>query len=203
MKLKDFRKRMKKPIFQTAEARVVCFTDKPAVLNLQLHQWTKSGDLISLKRGLFMFSDAEPPKTEIAKQLYSPCYFSLEYVLNFYGILPDAVFEYTLVTTKTTRRFETTAGIFAYHKMKREAFTGFDPVTLMAEKEKALVDYFYLRGRSFTADDDFWKQSRLEAVATDIDFKKVFRYAKLFESKKLTFLLHSFFAYAKSHQARR
>ncbi|MBI2638082.1 hypothetical protein HYW83_00640 [Candidatus Peregrinibacteria bacterium] len=203
MKLKDFRKWMKKAIFTTAEARIVCFTDKPSVLNLQLHQWTKSGDLISLKRGLFMFSDKHATKTEIAKQLYYPCYFSLEYVLNLHGIMPEAVFEYTLVTTKTTRRFETPAGVFAYRKIKREAFAGFDSETLMAEKEKALADYFYLRGDSFKAEDDFWKESRLEATATNMDFKKVFRYAKLFKSKKLEFLLHSFFAYAKSHQTRR
>ncbi|MBI4995139.1 hypothetical protein HZC21_05910 [Candidatus Peregrinibacteria bacterium] len=200
MKLKDFQKRMKKPLFTTQEARIVCFRDKPDVLNLQLHQWVKSGDLIALKRGLFMFASAQVDKKEIAKSLYSPCYFSLEYVLNFYNIMPEAVFEYTLVTPKPGRRFETPVGTFVYRTIKREAFTGFYPETLMAEKEKALVDFFYLNGSSFKATDTFWEQSRLEATAVKLDAKKVLRYAKLFNSKKLELLLHSFISYAKSHQ---
>lgn len=191
---------MQKKIFSTAEARVLCFSGKPAVLNLQLHQWKKSGDLIALKRGLYMFADAKCNAAEVARNLYSPCYFSLEYALNFYGIMPEAVFEYTLVSSKRTRRFETVAGVFGYRTIRREAFTGFDPDTLMAEKEKALVDYFYLRQKQLKSEDGFWQESRLEAGATKIDFKKVTAYAKLFRSKKLCQLLNSFHSYAKSHQ---
>lgn len=200
MKLKDFSKKMKKPIFSTAEARVVCFRDKPQILNLQLHQWTKSGNLVSLKQGLYMFAGTKPSTPELARNLYSPCYFSLEYALNFYGIMPEAVFQYTLVSTKTTRRFETAFGTFIYQKIKKEAFTGFDPATLVAEKEKALVDYFYLNSGKLEASDSFWKSSRLEAGLTKINFKKALCYAKLFKSKKLELLLNSFHAYAKSHQ---
>src|SRR3989339_289298 len=100
MKLKEFRKAMIKKVFSTEEARVVCLRDKPAVLNLQLHQWKKNGDLIALKRGLYMFADAKVSAAEIARHLYFPCYFSLEYALSVFGILPEAVFEYTLVTPK-------------------------------------------------------------------------------------------------------
>lgn len=201
MKLKYFRAMMKKSLFTTAEARLVCFRDNPDVLNVQLHQWKKNGDLIALKRGLYMFADAKVSTSEIAKNLYSPCYFSLEYVLNFYGVMPDAVFEYTLVTPKATRRFETSAGVFVYRTIKRTAFSGFDTDSLMAEKEKALVDWFYLNTQRLEATEAFWEQSRLEAGATEIDFKKVFRYAQLFRSKKLDFLLHNFYSYAQSYQA--
>lgn len=200
MKLKEFRRAMVKNVFSTEEARVVCFRDKPAVLNLQLHQWKKNGDLIALKRGLYMFADAKVSAAEIARHLYFPCYFSLEYALSIFGILPEAVFEYTLVTLKATRRFETPAGIFVYQTLKKSAFIGFDAETLMADKEKALVDYFYLHGAELKPEDSFWEESRLEAHATAIDFKKVFSYAKLFQSDRLSFLLHHFYTYAKSHQ---
>jgi len=201
MKLKDFRKNMKKVVFSRAEAGLVCANDNSSVLNLQLHQWEKSGDLVRLKRGLYMFADAGfgANTLEIAKGLYSPCYFSLEYVLSVYGVIPEAVFKFTLVSTKATRRFETPAGIFIFQKIKREAFTGFDSETLMAEKEKALVDYFYLHSKDFQANDAFWEHSRLEAGATNLNFQKIFRYAKLFKSKKLDTLLNSFYSYAKSH----
>jgi len=191
---------MIKNVFSTEEARVVCFRDKPAVLNLQLHQWKKSGDLIALKRGLYMFADAKVLAAEIARHLYFPCYFSLEYALSVFGVLPEAVFEYTLVTPKATRRFETPVGTFIYQTLKKSAFTGFDSETLMADKEKAMVDYFYLHGAEFESNDSFWEESRLEAHATTIDFKKVFSYAKLFQSDRLNFLLHHFHTYAKSHQ---
>lgn len=199
MKLKDFQKKMQKGIFSTAEAHVVAFAENPKILNLQLHQWENSEDLIRLKRGLYMFTNNNSQKAEIAKALYYPCYFSLEYALSFYGIIPEAVFTYTLVTTKTTRRFDTHEGSFSYRKIKREAFVGFDPYTLMAEKEKALIDYFYMNMSKFRPDYAFWEESRLEASSTDIDFKKAFTYAKFFQSKKLDILLNSFYNYAKSN----
>lgn len=201
MKLKEFRKKMEKSVFSTAEARIVCVGGNPDVLNLQLHQWKKAGDLVSLKRGIYMFTDAEVTAAEIARSLYEPCYFSLEYVLSFYGIMPEATFEYTLVTPKATRRFVTPRSVFNYQTIKKEAFFGFDPETLMAEKEKALVDYFYLHRDELEANDRFWDDSRMEASATEINFNKVFRYSTFFDSPKLTLLLHSFQSYAKSHQA--
>lgn len=199
MKLKDFKKKMIKKIFSAAEAHILGFAESSSMTNLQLHQWKKNSDLISLKRGLYMFSDHRPQKAEIAKALYSPCYFSLEYALSFYGIIPEAVFTYTLVTPKTTRYFKTPEGVFSYRKIKRETFIGFDSETLMAEKEKALVDYFYMNSAKLEPVDAFWEESRLEASATGINFKKVFMYAKLFQSKKLNILLNSFYNYAKSH----
>ena len=193
MKLKDFRKKLGKGIFSTAEAQLVAFPENPAIVNLQLHQWKKNNDIIALKRGLSMFSDysASGHEAEIARSLYCPCYFSLQQALSFYGIIPEATFTHTLVTTKATRHFKTPVGNFSYRKIKREAFTGFDSNTLMAEKEKALVDYFYFYGKDFKTSDSFWEESRLEAGATKVNFKKVFRYAKLFNSKnwKLYFII--------------
>lgn len=199
MKFKDFRKKMEKSIFKTTEAHVVNFSSNSKLTNLQLHQWKKNGDVIQLKRGLYMFSDAKPAIAEMAKSLYSPCYFSLEYILNTYGIIPEAVFTYTLVTTKATRMFKTPLGNFSFQKIKREAFTGFDDKTLMAEKEKALVDYFYLNSSRMKLEQNFWKESRLEAMEAGVNFKKVFHYAKLFHSKKIINLLENFENYAKSH----
>lgn len=200
MKLKDFHKKMEKKVFSVSEARVLCFADKPAVLNLQLHLWKNRGELIALKRGLYMFADAKNEALEVARNLYYPCYFSLEYALNFYGIMPEAVFQYTLVSTKATRHFKTPVGTFTYQQIKKDAFSGFDPETLMADKEKALVDYFYLNSSKLEPNNKFWEHSRLEAGATKIDFKKALSYARFFKSKKVNLLLNSFHSYAKSHQ---
>lgn len=188
---------MQKGIFSTTEAQVVAFMDDPKMINLQLYQWKKSADLMRLKRGLFMFSDFKPNAAELAKSLYSPCYFSLEYILSLHNILPEAVFSYTLVTTKKTCRFNTPLGQFIYHHIKKAAFIGFDAETLMADREKALVDYFYLNTSRLKADPVFWQESRLNGA--ELNFKKVFHYAKLFQSKKLITLLTDFQHYAKTH----
>lgn len=198
MKFLTFQRQMKKEVFSTAEAQVVAHVDDPALTNLQLHQWEKQGLLTRLKRGAYFFSDRQPALEDIVRALYMPSYFSLEYVLSHYGVLPEAAFTHTLVTTKTTRKWQTPLGLFSFRKIKTEAFSGYDPQNLMAEKEKALVDYFYLNRFRLLPENAFWESSRLEAIATDIHFKKVFQYARLFHSKKLEELLRSFETYAKS-----
>lgn len=197
MNLKAFQKQMKKPIFTVAEAHVVAFQDHPGLVNLQLHQWRAKGELLQLKRGLYMFSDANPSMVEVAKHLYFPCYFSLEYALNYYGILPEAMFAYTLVSPKSTRTFNTPMGTFYYRTIKSKGFVGFDPNTLMASKEKALVDYFYLNSAKLVPTEVFWQGSRLNG--TELNFKKVWQYVKLFDSKRLELLIQSFQNYASAH----
>ena len=197
MKLKEFRTKMKKSLFTTAEAQIVAFAFDPKLVNLQLHQWKNAGDIVSLKRGLYFFSDAKPDAQKIAPHLYAPCYFSLEYVLSIHGIIPEAVFSYTLVTPKATREFTTPLGTFAYRTIKKEAFTGFDRKTLMAEKEKALVDYFYLNKKLLKDDAAFWAESRLNGHS--LNYSKIFRFAKLFQSKKLISLLTHFHAYVQAN----
>lgn len=197
MKLKEFRKKMQKQVFSTAEAHVVAFNDNPKLINLQLHQWKKNGGITQLKRGVFVFEEAKPDIAELAKMLCSPCYFSLEYVLSLHGIIPDAVFTYTLVTSKKTRQYVTPRGRFVYQSIKKNAFTGFDPQTLLAEPEKALADYFYLNSVRLHTGEKFWEESRLNP--SGLDFKKVLNYAELFKTKKLITLVTDFKQYAKTH----
>jgi predicted transcriptional regulator of viral defense system len=195
MHFKQFRKEMQKSVFSTQEAQLVAFDTSPNTLKLQLHQWVKSRDLVPVKRGLYAFSDSQVDKVEIARALYSPCYISLEYALNTYGLIPDIPFLMTLVTPKTTRRFETPYGRFVYRKIKRKAFFGFNPETLMADKEKALVDYLYLNSKQLVPEPVFWKELRLQNLE-ELDFDKAARFAEQFGSKKLSRLLGSIRDYA-------
>lgn len=199
MQFKQFRKKMEKNIFSKEEAQVVAFETPPTTLKLQLHQWVKAGDLIRVKRGLYAFSDSRLDKGEVARRLYSPCYISLEYALNLYGLIPDVPFSITLVTPKITRKFNTPYGQFVYHKIKSQAFFGYDPKTLIAEKEKTLLDYLYLNRQRLVPQTDFWRESRLQNL-TEVNFNRAFEYAKKFGSEKLMALLRSVRDYASLDQ---
>ena len=189
---------MKKEVFTWEEAKIVAYTTPAATLKLQLHQWKKAGDIASLKRGVYFFPDREIDKIEIARQLYAPCYLSMECALNHYGFLPDVPFAMTMITTRPTRMFNTPVGQFTFQTIKKEAFFGFNPVTLMAQREKALVDYLYLNINRFLPEHRYWQEMRWQNME-GIHFGKALGHAKRFGSKKLIELVRSLKKYAKSH----
>lgn len=198
MTLKEFKKRMKKAVFSFEEARIVAFETKAATLRLELHQWKKAGEIIGLKRGLYMMAGVRPWPAEVAVSLYSPSYISLESALNHYGLLPDVPFAITLVTTKTTRKFNTPVGQFTYQKIPNRAFLGFDTATLTAKREKALVDYLYLKKNRLVSNDAFWLEMRWQNLG-EVNFRLARKFAKYFGSQKLLSILKGLESYAKTH----
>jgi predicted transcriptional regulator of viral defense system len=197
MKWNSFRKKMRNRVFTLAQAQAVAFDTNPAVLRLQLHQWVKSGELIAIKRGVYAFPEGPIDKVDLARVLYAPAYISLEYALNAYGLLPDVPFAMTLVTPKATRTFHTPFGLFTYQKIKQDAFFGFNPVTLMGELEKCLVDLLYLNSHKFEPNARFWEEMRFGHLS-DVDFKKAHSFASKYKSKKTLTLLESIENYART-----
>jgi predicted transcriptional regulator of viral defense system len=107
------------------------------------------GDVIKLRRELYALPDYSASDPEIANRLYQPSYVSFEYALAYYHLIPEAVYDVTSATTRTSRRFEALGKAFTYRRLKPSAFTGYHPekvggrVTLIAEPEKAVVDSLY------------------------------------------------------------
>jgi predicted transcriptional regulator of viral defense system len=107
------------------------------------------GDVIKLRRELYVLPDHPASDLELANRLYPPSYVSFEYALAYYHLIPEAVYEVTSATTRTSRRFEALGKVFTYRHLKASAFTGYRPekvggrVVLIAEPEKALVDSLY------------------------------------------------------------
>ncbi len=198
MKLNEFKKKMKKGVFPLEEAKRIAWETAPATFRLQLHQWTRSGELIRLKRGIYGFPELINDKIAVAKVLYSPAYISLEYALNAYGLLPDAIFAMTLVTPKTTRNFKTPAGQFIYQSIKPELFWGYNPQTLMGECEKVIVDYCYLNSARLHPDPLFWETARWQNLG-EVNFKKCLAIAEKFSSKKVLRLVRSLKQYGDQH----
>ncbi|OGC22824.1 hypothetical protein A2291_08565 [candidate division WOR-1 bacterium RIFOXYB2_FULL_42_35] len=191
MKYFDFKKKLEKPLFTTQDIRLL--GDK--VFAYQLCLWQKQGYIIKLKNGVYVFTDGigqVKPET-IAANLYAPSYISLEKALSFYGLIPEMVYSITSVTPKTTRTFKNRLGNFTYQHLKPALFCGYREIKdgpasyLLAEPEKALLDYLYLHK---IKDKKDWQGLRLNQKIINNTFRpKLFaNYLRLFDNKKLTAL---------------
>jgi predicted transcriptional regulator of viral defense system len=112
-------------------------------------------DIVRIKKGLYIFGDKysrKPYSREILSNLiYGPSYISLEYALQYHGLIPERVEAITAVTTGRARRFSTPVGLFIYNMIPLNAFSaGMDTVLLsdgrsflIATPEKALADKVY------------------------------------------------------------
>ncbi|MDZ7700610.1 MAG: type IV toxin-antitoxin system AbiEi family antitoxin domain-containing protein [Halobacteriales archaeon] len=133
------------------------------VYDYQLSLWVKKGYLIRLKNGVYAFArDADQlVGEEIAYLLYQPSYLSMESVLSGYGFIPEMVYAQTSVTSKINRVFDNDFGRFIYRHIKKELFWGYRTVSaksgqyLMAEPEKAVLDYLYLNLSKIRSQKDF------------------------------------------------
>jgi len=127
------------------------FKRQPKSARAFLSYNTRQGNLNRIKRGVYVFPDNQPTKFEIANYLCKPSYLSFETVLSYYGIIPETVYAITSATTnKNAKEVNFEDQTYQYRKIKETLFFGYQPVkigdrvVLMADKEKALLDYLYL-----------------------------------------------------------
>lgn len=199
MKLDVLQKLMCKPVFVLSEVKRLAWETSENTVRLQLHQWVRAGHLIRLKRGVYAWPGQVNNRADVAAILYGPCYLSLQSALHHYGLMPDVVFALTLLTTRTTRKFNTPLGQFAYHHIKADLFWGYDPDTLCAHPEKAVVDYCYLYSARLVPDPVFWQEERWQNL-DQIHFKKAIQYARKTGVKKVVTLLESLEDYGKAQK---
>lgn len=112
----------------------------------------KRGDLIRIKKGLYIFGDnvaRNPYSLEVlANLIYGPSYVSLEYALYYWGMIPEKALVVTSVTLGKTRKYQTPVGYFTYRHLARERYwigitlesNDKGQSFLMATREKAIVD---------------------------------------------------------------
>lgn len=195
MKYQDFKKTINKPYF----SRMDILLNKIDVFGHQLSLWRKKGYLENVKRGLDVFSDEKSKLSpeEISFLIYQPSYLSLEYALSHYGIIPEMVFMKTSVTTKTTRKFSNGFGVFSYRHIQPKLFFGYVAQNtafgkyLLAEPEKALLDYLYFNlGKINDGGDISELRINKEELKKMIDRKKLERYLDEFGIQKLERITH-------------
>jgi hypothetical protein len=190
MKYEDLALLIKTPIFSKND--IVLAGGK--IYDYQLTRWVKKGYLLKIKNAIYIFKrDYEKIKgEEIAATLYQPSYLSLESALSAYGFIPEIVYSYVSVTGKTNRIFDNKFGHFIYRHLKTELFWGYREVRtdtgryLIAEPEKAVLDYLYLNLSKINSESDFenlrFNEDRLHET---LNRGKFLQYLQAFEIKKL------------------
>lgn len=175
-------------IFSRDEFRRL-FQTTPLQTKKFLEEYTKRGLLQRLKRGLYSLQIQPPGEEEIANALCRPSYLSFEYALAYHNVLPEMVYTITSATTKDTRSFTIENKTFAFYTIKKAAYTGYTAISkgerqriLIAEQEKALVDYLYFVSLKKKPAND-----RLRI--THLNRKKIIEYAKLFNRPALMALV--------------
>lgn len=190
MKYNELSAAIKSPVFSRNDLALSGYN----VLDYQLSLWVKKGYLVRLKNGIYAFSrEKEKLRGEgIAFLLCQPSYLSLESALAWYGFIPEIVYAYTSVTARITRTFENACGRFIYRHVKSELFWGYVEMKtdhgpyLLAEPEKALLDYLYLNLARINNENDF-ENIRLneEQMVKTLNKDKFMIYLKAFGGKKM------------------
>lgn len=174
-------------IFSPLDFQRIFGSSQSATKNF-INRHLSSGLFVKIRNGLYALEDKRPSKFTIANKLYTPSYISFETALSFYQIIPESVYTIFSATTKSSRQFSALESNYLYHRMRRQLFFGYvakrigDVVVLIAEPEKALVDYLYfvdLKKKSLNDRLNLSKVSR----------RTVLKYAKIFRRRGILSLI--------------
>jgi len=156
----------------------------------RLSEWIEKGYIVKIRREWYCFSDYE--KSEffsffVANKIYSPSYISLESAMSYHGIIPEAVYSISSVTTNKTKTFDTPLGCMLYKTIRPGLFFGYRliydksrPVKI-AGPEKAILDFFYLNSQ-YKTEDDF---AEIRLSLENVSLSKLRQLLKRYESPTL------------------
>lgn len=158
------------------------------IAQVKLARYKKLGYLASPRKSVYYLKGEVEDKFKIASKVYSPSYVSLDSALSKYGIIPETVYAVTSVTTKATREFADEQTTYRYYRIKKQAFTGYrqENDALLADPEKALVDYLYFVALGKRELNDRMNLSK-------INKDKAIAYAKFFKNNRLNKLIKKIF----------
>lgn len=141
----------REPVFDLPSLEVLSGQNRN-VLRVQLHRWIAEGKVVSLRRGLYTLAEGlSAPKSGsvLANQMVSPSYLTGLWALSWYGLIPEAVYEYTSAVTTYKQEYENKFGRFSYRKLKADCFRGWREMDYanarirVATPEKAVLDHLY------------------------------------------------------------
>lgn len=160
MKYLDLRHKMALNLFTFLDIVKLFPSEDTQLIKTQLSRFSQKKLVTKIKRELYCFNPTYIDEFVLANKLYQPSYISLETALNYYGMIPDIPQSLTSIGTTTTKKIDNQFGSFRYVKIKPYLFFGFTSIQSsrlsadsqdapiyynLALKEKALLDYLYVR----------------------------------------------------------
>lgn len=161
----------------------------------RFYEWQKKRYLKKLTKLFYVFLNQDIGEREtyfISNKLVEPSYVSNESALRAYNLIPETVFLTTCVTSRKTKEIETPVGNFQYRSIKENLFFGYkivqsgDVSYKIAEPEKAVLDFLYLRSDLQNEDDLDELRINEEIYNKIIDQEKMQRYLREFNSPGLS-----------------
>jgi predicted transcriptional regulator of viral defense system len=171
----------------------------PGFRQATLAEWNHRGAVRMLVRGWYVFAETQvdlPLLFDVGCRAYAPAYVSLESALSWHGLIPETVHAIVLVGTKKTRTSSTDAATFVWRTVKPLRWFGYRVVEygrgrryLIAEAEKAVLDYLYLHPGTRTSEDMLSLRLDGDRFAT-LDHNLLQHWAVRFDYLPLIWQLH-------------
>lgn len=198
MKYQEFKNAINNPYFSSLDIHLQGLN----VYNYQLSLWQKKAYIKKLKRGFYYFTDQadDISKYELAFFMYQPSYISMETALSIYGLIPEMIYATTSLSTKANRKVQNDFGLFIYRHISPKLFFAYTPIDtkhgkyLLAEPEKALLDYFYLNLGKINNIDDIKELRFNTEELSKLNKTKIRKYLKFFNIKKLNKMINLLFS---------
>jgi hypothetical protein len=120
--------------------------------NDKVHALLHEGALESIKKGLYIagptVETGKPEPFLLANHILGPSYISADTALSYYELIPERVYEVSSMTTKISRKFSTSMGLFGYTRLPlpyysfgiRQVRLADEQYAMVASPEKALFD---------------------------------------------------------------
>lgn len=170
----------------------------------KISAWLKSGDLIRVKKGLYVFGEhiAQTPFSQeiLANLIYGPSAISLSYALAFHGLIPERTPTVTCITHKRYKAFTTPIGNFIYYYLTPSKYpigielrlTASKRQFLIASPEKALCDQIFIIDKNLPLNDLASIETYLfsdlridEQALQNLSSIKLYAIARVYQDKRL------------------
>jgi len=169
---------------------------------MNLVRWQEKGYIFKIRNGWYCFNDIESSENIdwlAANLVYAPSYVSLHAALSYHGLIPEAIYETSSITTRKTNRFETALGVYSYHHVKPDIFRfgqtlihmdgertlpGKSRKILLAEPETAMLDFLYIHTQ-YKTERDMELLRFDEHILGEILNEKFFVYLKRYTNRAL------------------
>lgn len=202
MRFRAFESKIKElPAFNLNDARKL----DPEFHRQQLNYWHNQGYIKPLAGGYYVLADRAIDERYLfmaANKIYEPSYVSLESALAYYEVIPETVLGVTSVSSRKTKRYESTWGVFSYRSIKPHYMIGYQVIEnspgnkfKIAHLEKALLDYLYLNSdiHSVTDFEELrWNRTQLHDL---LDHSILVRYINIYDKRALESRVNKFMEY--------